>query len=44
MYKSQLGTGEQHKFPASLATGKSNEKKKNHKALNDSYEKEVADI
>ena len=43
-YKSLLGTEEQPNELASLANGASNDEKKNHKALKDAYEKEVADI
>ena len=44
IYKSLLGTEEQPNEPAPLANGASNDEKKNHKVLKDSYEKEVADI
>ena len=44
LYKSLLGTGEQPKEPAPLASGASNNEKKNHKVLKDAYEKEVAGI
>ena len=44
LYKSLLGTEEHSNEPAPLANGASNDEKKNHKVLNDAYEKEVADI
>ena len=43
LYKSQLGIEDQRE-PAPLANGASNDEKKNHKVLQDAYEKEVADI
>ena len=44
LYKSLLGTEEQPMEPAPLANGASNDEKKNHKVLNDAYEKEIAEI
>ena len=44
LYKSLLWTEEPPNEPAPLANGASNDEKKNHKVLNDAYEKAVADI
>ena len=44
LIKSLLGTEEQPNEPAPLAKWASNDENKNHKVLNDAYEKEVADI
>ena len=44
LYKSLRGTEEQPNEPDPLANGASNDEKKNHKLLKDSYEKKVADI
>ena len=44
LYKSLLGTGEQHNELAPLDIRAGNDEKKNHKALKDAYEREVADI
>ena len=44
LYKSLLGTEEQHNEPAPLANEARNDEKKNPKVLKDAYEKELADI